>query len=129
MQVSEGFSDMDKVGLSPVLTSSQCNNDHLMAEVARLYLRTGDRIADVTFGKGRFWRKVDLGQYDFHPSDLLTVPACAVQRCCCFLWVRDPHRYLIVPTGSSRSCCGGNEATGAFEGKGLPWAVQRAGGP
>jgi hypothetical protein len=58
----------------PVLTSYHSNNDHLMAEVARLFFRPGDRIADVTFGRGRFWRKVDLGQYDFHPSDLLTVP-------------------------------------------------------
>lgn len=58
----------------PVLTSYQCNNDHLIAQVARLYLRPGDRIADVTYGMGRFWRKVDLSQYDFHASDLLTVP-------------------------------------------------------
>jgi phage N-6-adenine-methyltransferase len=58
----------------PVLTSYQSNNDHLMAQVARLYFRPGDRIADVTYGRGLFWRKVDLTQYDFHPSDLLTVP-------------------------------------------------------
>lgn len=58
----------------PVLTSYQGNNDSLMAQVARLYFRRGDRIADVTYGKGRFWRKIDLTQYDFHPSDLLTVP-------------------------------------------------------
>ena len=45
-----------------------------MAQVAKLYFRLGDRIADVTFGKGRFWRQIDLTQYDFHPSDLLTVP-------------------------------------------------------
>jgi hypothetical protein len=58
----------------PVVTSYQCNNDHLLAQVAKLYLRPGDRIADVTYGTGRFWRKVDLTQYDFCPSDLLTVP-------------------------------------------------------
>jgi phage N-6-adenine-methyltransferase len=58
----------------PVLTSYQSINDHLMAQVARLYFRPGDRIADVTYGTGRFWRQVDLTQYDFHPSDLLTVP-------------------------------------------------------
>jgi hypothetical protein len=58
----------------PVLTSYQCNNDHLMAQVARLYLRPGNRIADVTFGMGRFWRATDLTQYEFYPSDLLTVP-------------------------------------------------------
>jgi phage N-6-adenine-methyltransferase len=58
----------------PVVTSYQSNNDHLMAQVARLYFRTGDRIADVTYGRGRFWRLTDMTQYDFHPSDLLTVP-------------------------------------------------------
>jgi hypothetical protein len=58
----------------PVLTSYQCNNDYLIAQVARLYFRPGDRIADVTFGDGRFWRRVDLSQYEFHPSDILTVP-------------------------------------------------------
>jgi hypothetical protein len=58
----------------PVLTSYHSNNDHLMAQVARLFFRPGHRIADVTFGRGRFWRKVDLSQYEFHPSDLLTVP-------------------------------------------------------
>jgi phage N-6-adenine-methyltransferase len=58
----------------PVLTSYQCNNDYLMAQVARLYLRPGHRIADVTFGQGVFWKEIDLGQYEFHPSDLLTVP-------------------------------------------------------
>jgi phage N-6-adenine-methyltransferase len=58
----------------PVLTSYQSNNDHLMAQVARLYFRPGDRVADVTYGTGRFWRLTDLTPYDFHRSDLLTVP-------------------------------------------------------
>jgi phage N-6-adenine-methyltransferase len=58
----------------PIVTSYQCNNDGLMAQVARLYFRTGDRIADVTYGRGRFWRLTNMTQYDFHPSDLLTVP-------------------------------------------------------
>jgi DNA modification methylase len=58
----------------PVLTSYQCNNDYLIAQVARLYFRDGNRIADVTYGEGRFWRKVNLSQYQFYPSDLLTLP-------------------------------------------------------
>jgi hypothetical protein len=57
-----------------VLTSYRSDNDHLLAEVARLFFRPGDRIADGTYGMGRFWRKLDLSQYEFHPSDLLTVP-------------------------------------------------------
>jgi DNA modification methylase len=57
-----------------VLTCYKGNNDTLLAQVARLYFKPGMRIADVTFGAGRWWRKVDLTEYDFHASDLLTVP-------------------------------------------------------
>jgi hypothetical protein len=32
----------------------------LFAQVAKLYFRPGDRIADVTYGKGVFWRQVDV---------------------------------------------------------------------
>ena len=28
----------------------------------------------MTYGKGVFWRNIDVGQYDFHPSDLRTCP-------------------------------------------------------
>src|SRR6266851_1827387 len=59
---------------SYVLTSHKSNNDFLMAQVAKLYFRPGDRIADVTFGKGVFWRAIDLTHFDLHASDLLTVP-------------------------------------------------------
>lgn len=58
----------------PILTSYQANNDFLFAQVARLYFRPGDRIADVTYGLGVFWRQIDVTQYQFFPSDLLTVP-------------------------------------------------------
>jgi len=45
-----------------------------VAKAASLYFHPGDRIADVTYCKGRFWRQIDLSLYDFHPSDLLTMP-------------------------------------------------------
>jgi hypothetical protein len=77
MEVSMTDADGSRKNLPstpPVLTSYQCNNDHLIGQVARLYFQAGDRIADVTFGQGRFWRLMDVAQYDLHPSDLLTVP-------------------------------------------------------
>jgi tRNA G10 N-methylase Trm11 len=40
--------------------------------VLSLYVPEGSKIADVTYGKGVFWRKVDTSKYDFHPSDLKT---------------------------------------------------------
>ncbi|MEN6547901.1 MAG: site-specific DNA-methyltransferase, partial [Armatimonadia bacterium] len=66
------------VGEEPVTasiyTAYACNNDELIAQVARLYLRDGDRIADVSYGKGVFWRQVNLSRFDFHPSDICTCP-------------------------------------------------------
>jgi DNA modification methylase len=53
-------------------TSYTGDNGDLIREVADFYLRPGMRVADVTWGRGVFWRKVDLTQYDFHPSDIRT---------------------------------------------------------
>lgn len=50
------------------------NNSDLIAQVADLYFKPGFRIADVTYGKGAFWRKIDPNQYDLFASDLITCP-------------------------------------------------------
>jgi hypothetical protein len=56
------------------------NNSELVPNVLRLYAPPNPpgapklRVADVTWGKGVFWKQVDLSQYDFHKSDILTVP-------------------------------------------------------
>lgn len=60
--------------MSGIYTCYQDNNDFLFKELAPLYFKEGDKIADVTFGKGVFWKKLDTLKYDFNPSDLLTVP-------------------------------------------------------
>jgi len=57
-----------------IFTSYQSNNDLLLAKVATLYFRDGDKIADVTYGKGVFWRQIDTSTFHFFPSDLLTCP-------------------------------------------------------
>lgn len=54
---------------NPVYTSHRGLNADLIADVARLYFQPGDKIADVTFGKGNFWNKLDLSPYEFFPSD------------------------------------------------------------
>lgn len=58
-----------------VFTTHVGNNADLIAEVAKLYL-VGERlvIADVTYGKGVFWRQVDLTTHNFCPSDLQPHP-------------------------------------------------------
>ena len=56
---------------NPVRALVEGNNADLIAEVVRQYALLGVRIADVTYGKGVFWRKVDLTDYSFLPSDVL----------------------------------------------------------
>jgi hypothetical protein len=46
------------------------NNADLIAEVARLYLRPGMLVADVTYGQGVFWRKVDTTRFTLLDTDL-----------------------------------------------------------
>lgn len=57
-----------------VYTCYQCNNNELIKNVSELYLKDGDKIADITYGKGVFWRNIDLAKYDFYPSDIITCP-------------------------------------------------------
>lgn len=47
-------------------------NAEQFAEIAKLHIPAGSRIADVTFGLGTFWREVDLAanRYELHASDL-----------------------------------------------------------
>jgi len=53
-------------------TSITGNNGDLIKVVAGLYLVDNMRIADVTYGKGVFWRQVDLKRFKFCPSDIKT---------------------------------------------------------
>ena len=43
-------------------------NDELFPNILKLYVKVGSRVADVTYGKGVFWRKVDTSIYEFLPS-------------------------------------------------------------
>ena len=42
----------------------------------KLYVSPGSTVADVTYGKGVFWRNVPPGTYDLRPSDVLTGVDC-----------------------------------------------------
>jgi hypothetical protein len=53
-----------------VHSAYQDNNDVVFPLILQLYVPPCSRVADVTFGKGVFWKNVDLSQYVFHPSDL-----------------------------------------------------------
>jgi len=56
----------------PAFSCVQGDNADLIATAAKLYLRDGDKVADITYGRGRFWLKIDTGKYDFHPTDIET---------------------------------------------------------
>ena len=51
-------------------------NEDLFPRILRLHVPIGARIADVTFGKGVFWKRVDLADYEVYPSDLKTGVDC-----------------------------------------------------
>lgn len=61
--------------MKPILTAHVGGNAEMFAEVARLYLRDGQTVADVTHGNGVFWKSVDTSRFNFRPSDLFKGPA------------------------------------------------------
>lgn len=54
----------------PVLTAKVGTNADLFPDILRIYAKPGDKIADVTYGRGVFWRKVDTSQYECFFTDL-----------------------------------------------------------
>ncbi len=53
-----------------VFTEHVGTNDEVFPYILSLYVAPGSSVADVTFGKGVFWRRVPKGIYDLRPSDL-----------------------------------------------------------
>lgn len=53
-----------------VVSAYAGNNADVFSNVLRLHVPEGSKIADVTFGKGVFWRKIDTEKYDLYPSDI-----------------------------------------------------------
>ena len=54
----------------PVLTCVQGGNADLLEQVARVFVPQGSTVADVTYGLGVFWRKIDETQYHLLKSDI-----------------------------------------------------------
>ena len=59
-----------------IFSASQGSNDELFPKVLNLYVAPGSRIADVTFGKGVFWRRVPEGRYQLMATDIKTGVDC-----------------------------------------------------
>ncbi len=64
------------VATSDVVTSAHVgDNAKLFARILALHVPPGSRVADVTFGKGVFWKLVDDDAYEVHASDIELKPA------------------------------------------------------
>jgi hypothetical protein len=63
--------DDEGIAKTPILTAITGTNADLIPRILTMYVPDGSTIADVTFGKGVFWRKVDVTNFNFLKSDLL----------------------------------------------------------
>lgn len=59
-----------------IFSSYICTNDEMFPKILQLYVSDGAKIADVTYGKGVFWKKVNQAKYDCLFSDLKTGVDC-----------------------------------------------------
>lgn len=59
-----------------VLSARVGGNADVFPDVLRLHVPPGSVVADVTYGKGVFWRKVPAGSYDVRATDLDTGTDC-----------------------------------------------------
>jgi hypothetical protein len=53
-----------------VFSAEVGTNDALFPSVLRLYVAAGSKVADVTYGRGVFWKQIPQGEYQLLPSDL-----------------------------------------------------------
>ena len=59
-----------------VLSAYAEGNEHVFPRILDLYVKPGSVIADVTYGKGVFWRNVERGRYELRATDLLNGVDC-----------------------------------------------------
>jgi hypothetical protein len=53
-----------------ILSAYVARNSEVLPKVLNLHVEDGATIADVTWGKGVFWKDVDTGNYELYASDL-----------------------------------------------------------
>jgi len=54
-----------------LVTSHIGDNAQLIKAVSDFYIKDGQKVADVTYGKGAFWRECDLSRFKLYASDLV----------------------------------------------------------
>ena len=53
-----------------VLSAYQAANEHVFPKILDLYVAPGSLVADITYGKGAFWRNVDADRFRLKATDL-----------------------------------------------------------
>ena len=59
-----------------VFSAYVSENSHVFRKILSLHVRVGSTVADVTYGKGLFWKEVPEGLYNLLPSDIKTGVDC-----------------------------------------------------
>ena len=59
-----------------ILSASVGRNDQMLPQILKLYASPGSTVADVTYGKGVFWRNIPVGLYDLLATDIQTGVDC-----------------------------------------------------
>ena len=59
-----------------VFSASTAGNDQVFPHILGLYVKPGSVVADVTFGKGVFWRQVPSEDYEVRGTDIQTGVDC-----------------------------------------------------
>lgn len=88
-----------------VFTSHLGNNSEVFPEILKLYVPEGSKVADVTYGKGVFWKNIPAKKYRLHHTDLAdgvdcrALPYTSASFDCVVL---DPP-YMHTPGGTAHS--------------------------
>jgi hypothetical protein len=53
-----------------IFSAHSGNNSDLFPQILSLYVAKGSKVADVTYGRGVFWKKVPKGDFQLLPTDL-----------------------------------------------------------
>lgn len=65
------------VASTDVITSAHIGtNDELFSHIMELHVPAGAMVADVTYSKGVFWKRIPEGVYNIHASDIKTGVDC-----------------------------------------------------
>jgi len=64
-RVANGISTNDLI-----FSAHQGTNDEVFPQVLKLNVPKGSTVADVTYGKGVFWKKIEKTDYELKATDL-----------------------------------------------------------